>query len=170
MHDSPHTHHHSPSSNFRQVSEREFPAGFSHIQKKKLSVSFHSMSLLFSSSPKLTEQLIYHCPGYSDSILHCPLNSLWGSQSHKTAKEGSVLSRPSLSRWGEVPCSTKKYGPSDFCIHKASDRGFLPRINAREIRETRVKDGLQQLLKSEKTPEVTEGCLNWCVWRAGEWR
>lgn len=101
------------------------------------------------------------------SILHCPGDSLWCPQSHKTAREGSALSRPS-SGGGGVPCSVKKWGPSDFSAHKTSEAGFLPKVNPREIGEARGKHELQELLKSGKTPEVTEDYFK-LMYMEGRW-
>ena len=57
---------------------------------------------------------------------------------------------PHTAPQGVVPCSVKKYQLSDFCAQKASEAGFIPRINPREITEAGGTYGLLKLLKSEK--------------------
>ena len=73
--------------------------------------------------------------------------------------EGSVLFSSSCPR-GVVPCSIKKYELSDFCTQNASEAGFLPRINPREITEAGGAYGILELLKSEKSPELMKVVLD----------
>lgn len=117
-------------SDFPQVFGREFPGGFLNIQKNKMVNTFPLLCFYCSPHPlnKFSScfTIVLGTAASMISILHCPGNSLWCPQSHTTAKEGSALSRPSSSR-GRVPCSVKKWGPSDFSAHKASEAGFLPK-------------------------------------------
>lgn len=71
---------------------------------------------------------------------------------------------PHTAPRGVVPCSIKKYELSDFCTQNASEAGFLPRINPREITEAGSTYGLLKLLKSEKSPGMMKIVLDWCMW------
>ena len=97
---------------------------------------------------------------------------LWCPPSHK--QSGGRLSSiqvlcmrtvcPHTAPQGVVPCSIKKYQLSDFCAQKASEAGFIPRINPREITEAGGTYGLLKLLKSEKSPGMKKVVLEWCMW------
>ena len=66
---------------------------------------------------------------------------------------------PHTAPQGVVPCSVKKYQLSDFCAQKASEAGFIPRINPREITEAGGTYGLLKLLKSETSPGMKKVVL-----------
>ena len=158
----PSTPTHSPSSDFPQVFRGNFQEvsyRFSKKAKKEeeeqnrtIPVSFCWYFTIPGSTGALGQEF---CPAQGSLSEVLPAIN--------RVDEGSVLFSSSCPR-GVVPCSIKKYELSDFCTQNASEAGFLPRINPREITEAGGTYGILELLKSEKSPELMKVVLDWCVW------
>lgn len=156
----------SPSSHFPQVFRGNFQeASYRFSLKKKKNKTIkqsHSYLLLVLER--------HHHGGHGGSragVLPHSGQPLWCPPSHKQSK-GRLSSIqvlcmrtecPHTAPQGVVPCSIKKYQLSDFCAQKASEAGFLPRINPREITEAGGTYGLLKLLKSEKSPGMMKVVL-----------